>query len=59
MELKFTLLIKFVLGFIVILAFFLALWNKFKFLSKLNFNVTIDLLYKFKYHNNFLFPKPC
>lgn len=60
MELKFTLFIKFALVIIiVILALFLAFWNKFKSLPKFNFNLLTNSLYKFKYYNTFLFPKPC
>ncbi|MDR7212370.1 putative membrane protein YukC [Flavobacterium piscis] len=59
MELKFTLFIKFALGIIVILTLFIAYWNKFKFVSKFNFNSIINLLYQFKYSGSFLFPKPC
>jgi len=59
MELKFTLFIKFALGIIAILAFFISCWNKFSVTPKFNFTSVVNLFYKFKFSSNFLFPKPC
>ncbi|TDO83220.1 hypothetical protein EV143_102486 [Flavobacterium chryseum] len=58
MELKTTLLIKFALSLLIILALFFTLWDKLKFVLKFNFNSIANLFYKFTHSGSFLFPNP-
>ncbi|PIF33988.1 hypothetical protein CLU81_4619 [Flavobacterium sp. 9] len=58
MELTITFFIKFALGIHIILALFFILWNKIKFIPKLDFTSIVSYFQKVFHFKIFSFPKP-